>query len=517
MLRSLFLLLTSLFLLLPSAVFAANYAVLVGVEQYEHPKLREPVPLKYPIEDVTELGDILKQSGYEVVLLTDDTGKTNRALRPTNANVDTQVKAVLRKCQKSDTVILAFAGHGLQFAGQNDAYFCPLDARPFSDEADSLVSISGIHRQLEKSFAGVKIIFIDACRNDPDPGRGRGLDADSAPPPPKGVGAIFSCSAGQRAFEHDDLKHGVFFDTLLSGMRSDARDRRGEVTFEGLALHVRREVPRRVAELFPMREQLPNLKADLVGIPPVLLSAIPQAVITNSIGMKLRLILAAEFMMGSPENELGREDDEHQHRVRISQPFYLQTTEVTQRQWESVMGTTPWQDDEFGLFREGSEYPAVSVRWNDTVEFCRKLSAKERLECRLPSEAEWEYACRAASRSAYSFGDNSTLKDYAWFGGNATAVNEEYAHRVGLKRPNDWGLYDMHGNVAEWCSDRYDSDYYKSSPLSDPRGPSFGSWRLVRGGSWDTRLESARSADRSSTSAGYRSCHVGFRVLRSSK
>lgn len=247
-----------------------KFAVLVGVENYEHASLRDP-PLKYACDDVADLAELLKTSGYAVTLLTDG----DSALAPTQANITRTIAATLEQCRAADTVILAFAGHGLQFAGQPDAYFCPSDARPFADRTETLVSISHTYRQLEQSFAGVKVIFVDACRNDPSPGRGRGVDADSAPHPPRGVAALFSCSAGQRAFEHDDLKHGVFFHHILQGLRGEAANRNGDITFQLLSNYVCAEVPGDITRLLPQQRQFPNMKADLVGVPPVLARVTP--------------------------------------------------------------------------------------------------------------------------------------------------------------------------------------------------------------------------------------------------
>ena len=193
--------------------------------------------------------------------------------------------------------------------------------------------------------------------------------------------------------------------------------------------------------------------------------------ITNTIGMKLNLIPAGTFMMGSPESE----DDEHQHQVTISKAFYMQTTEVTQGQWKAVMGTEPWKGK--GYVKEGSDYPAVYVSWDDAVAYCKKLSEKEGKTYRLPTEAQWEYACRAGTKTTWSFGNNeNALGDYAWYHKNAWDIDETYAHQVGLKKPNAFGLYDMHGNVWEWCYDYFETDnggldYYKQSPEKDPRGP----------------------------------------------
>ena len=161
--------------------------------------------------------------------------------------------------------------------------------------------------------------------------------------------------------------------------------------------------------------------------------------------------------MGSPKDETNRFDDEEQVAVTLTQPFGLGKYEVTQGQWKSVMGTEPWEGQ--SSVQIGEDNPATYVSWDDATEFCKKLTQRESTgeEYRLPTEAEWEYACRAGTTTAYSFGDDEKqLGEYAWFNGNALDVDEKYAHAVGLKKPNPWGLHDMHGNVAEWCSDWYD-------------------------------------------------------------
>ncbi len=223
--------------------------------------------------------------------------------------------------------------------------------------------------------------------------------------------------------------------------------------------------------------------------------------------MKLVLIPAGEFMMGSPATEAGRESDEQQHRVRITKSFHLGVHEVTQEAYERVMGTTP------SRFK-GPQHPVDTVSWNNAVEFCDKLSALPEEKAagrtyRLPTEAEWEYACRAGSTTRYSFGDNpADLGDHAWFKENSSVTT----HPVGEKRPNAWGLYDMHGNVWEWCADWYDEGYYKSSPVDDPAAPSVGSDRVTRGGSWDFAATGCRAADRDKRLPGVRNLGLGFRV-----
>jgi WD40 repeat protein/formylglycine-generating enzyme required for sulfatase activity len=231
--------------------------------------------------------------------------------------------------------------------------------------------------------------------------------------------------------------------------------------------------------------------------------------ITNTIGMKLNLIPSGTFMMGSPEGEPDRSDNEHQHPVTISKAFYMQTTEVTQGQWKALMGTEPWKGGR--NVEEGTDYPAVYVSYDDAVEFCRKLSKQEAVEYRLPTEAEWEYACRAGAKTRWSFGDDEkALGDYGWYDRNASG----YAHQVGEKKPNAFGLYDMHGNVWEWCSDYYSKDYYKGSPKQEPQGPAAGSSYVFRGGSWFDLTLRTRSTFRNNNTREFSNVDLGFRLVR---
>ena len=236
--------------------------------------------------------------------------------------------------------------------------------------------------------------------------------------------------------------------------------------------------------------------------------------IENSVGMKLVLIPPGEFLMGSPDSEDAALDNERpQHRVRITKSFYLAATEVTQAQWDAVMRPRQQRNDRRRA-RSADDEPAVYVSWNDALEFCKRLSHREKRVYRLPTEAEWEFACRAGTTTRYHFGDDaSQLGDYAWFAANTNDLGETYAHRTGQKQPNAFGLYDMHGNLWEWCADWYDEQYYAMAPTDDPQGPSFGAaTRVLRGGSWSAAAENCRSAYRNSLSPRSRYNSVGFRV-----
>ena len=242
----------------------------------------------------------------------------------------------------------------------------------------------------------------------------------------------------------------------------------------------------------------------------------PVESITNTLGMTLNEIPAGTFLMGSPEDETARTDNEHQHTVTISKAFYIQTTEVTQGQWQAVMGTQPWKGNT-SFVKEGDNFAATYISWGDAVLYCKTLSAKEGKTYRLPTEAEWEYACRGGTKTTWCFGnDEKSLGDYAWYNENTSSVvGEAYAHQVGLKKPNAFGLYDMHGNVYEWCHDYYGKDYYKQSPEKDPTGPAGGSLRVLRGGSWYFITRNSRSAYRNRLEADFRNHYfLGFRLVR---
>ena len=294
--------------------------------------------------------------------------------------------------------------------------------------------------------------------------------------------------------------------------------------------------------------------------------------ITNSIGMKLTLIPSGEFMMGSKESAeetaafyrkaFGKQDvitnffkalysekeeltadafkDEHpQHRVRITRPFYLGTYHVTRGQFRQFvkdsgqkMGSEKGDASDVNDWwrnsgvRKTDDHPVDCISWNDAVAFCKWLSRKEGKAYRLPTEAEWEYACRAGTTTHFYSGDDpetvakvGNVADAAYsrqfsYRGYAIKANDGYVFTspVGKFKPNAFGLYDMHGNVYQWCADRYSAGYYAKSPVHDPTGPDSGDWRVVRGGCWGESAFRSASAFRFAMTPGQRGYPVGLRV-----
>jgi len=268
--------------------------------------------------------------------------------------------------------------------------------------------------------------------------------------------------------------------------------------------------------------------------------------LSNSLGMKFVLIRPGGFMMGSAlsPDEAARRYGGHskyyvdfykaehpQHNVSISKPFYLQTTEVTQGQWKAVMGSNP------AKFKDcGDDFPVEQVSWSDAQEFIDELNRREAGgKYRLPTEAEWEYAARAGSTTEFCFGDDKDLLgNFAWYRGQG--FNEDFGavrttHPVASRQPNAWGLYDMHGNVFEWCQDWFE-DYQEGSVI-DPTGPDMPQYftrllglpdkevprvgspvRVVRGGSWVSLAGECRSACRGRLAVDARAGHLGFRLAR---
>lgn len=282
----------------------------------------------------------------------------------------------------------------------------------------------------------------------------------------------------------------------------------------------------------------------------------PAGEFTNSFEMQFQFIPAGEFIMGSrdrPEVLASRfrnshvelfESERPLHRVRITKPFFMSATEVTQGVYKAITGDNPsWSAKLAQNGTDSSMLPVEKISWYDACKFCNLMSEAEGLPpyydiitvsagsaknssqitvakrggdgYRLPTEAEWEYACRAHGNSAFCFGDAvGDLRFYAWYAESPDI--EGYhgtVHPVGKKKPNTFGLYDMHGNVAEWCADWYGGNYYSQSQANDPAGPSSGVRRVQRGGSWGDRALACRAAFRHANAPHVRSHYAGLRIV----
>ena len=585
------LLLAALSLFPSLAAAAEKYALLIGVAKYEYAEMNKPEALQYPEEDAKALGELLKSGGYKIDLLL-GSAATQTAIREKLKALTGKAEAdgvVLIGLFGHGVEVNTVDAEGRSV---NDACFCPYDTsmrealdfkgQPVADDEkkiliepapDGLIKLGELMRALKVAKAGHRIVLADCCRTIPNAPRGRSFGANfKVQDLPDNTSLLFGCSPNEQAFEHDEWGHGAFTKCLLESI--------GELSAEGpvdtaqLASQMKKRVPALVASVSPRDRQTPKpFITDVVDLQLEMKKSLPTNPdqLTNSIGMQLKLIPAGEFIMGSNASRgdleadgfvlpdgFDNSDEGPQHRVRISKPFYMGIHEVTRGQFAAFVTDTGYQTDAekdgkggwgFDAAGNGSQkpeytwkdngmsqtdsHPVVNVSWNDAVEFIKWLSKKEGKQYRLPTEAEWEYCCRAGSETHFSTGDS--LVSLRGFGNMLDASykgkypnNDDKAYQpfpfadgwvytspVGRFKANGFGLYDMHGNVWEWCSDWYGADYYSTSPVSDPGGPTTGSFRVVRGGSWWNSAWNCRSADRFGSDPSFRNNSLGFRLALS--
>jgi formylglycine-generating enzyme required for sulfatase activity len=569
----------------PSALAEGKkLALLIGVDRY--PEGSGFTSLPYTERDVEQLAEVLLNAGYRpehVRVLTLKRGNENTRFLPTQRNVRREFHLLADDRTPDDSLLVALSGHGItrRVGGKPAAFFAPIDAD--LADPDSLISLDELYASLEQSEARTKVLLVDACRNEPTEGRAAAMPFASAPPPPS-IAALFACSDGEVAWDAADLGggHGVFFHYVIEGLRgdADASPRDDKVSLAELLAYTQDRVPDYVSSRRGKR-QMPILLGHTGRITLLDRSGPrPADVLTSrATGMKLKLIPAGAFDMGSDDSDRDPPDNEQvqvggqgrKHRVRITHPFYLGMTEVTVGQFRRVVASAGLKteaerdgkgagwDKQAGQFRQDPKYtwrnpgfaqaddhPVTNVSWNDAVAYCNALSALEGLPpyyrvdgrevtvlggdgYRLPTEAEWEYACRAGTTTRYQGGDDPETLASAGNVADATLKEKEkrlnlptiagrdgfvYTAPVGRLRANAFGLYDMHGNVWEWCWDGYRADYYKDSPGADPSGPPGASDRVIRGGSWTCNPVHARSAARNGLAPDFRDFNQGFRVAR---
>ncbi len=381
---------------------------------------------------------------------------------------------------------------------------------------------------------------------------------------PSNCAALFACGPGQQAYEHDEWKHGAFTRAFL-----DVCETRNEVTANELSALLYRRVNELIASKpgIDSKQTVSNVTRDLVDLklerkPPA--SAVLPDSFANSLGAKMKLIPRGTFTMGNQRSikEVNEKfpsqsfaDIRHEypkHKVTISKPFYMCEHEVTLGEFRKFVDATGYRtdaekddqggvgSDKAGMFVQSREFnwnntgfvqrdnhPVINVSWNDANAFCKWLSKQERREYRLPTEAEWEYACRAGSDSDFSFGDDpEKITDFANVGDasakrrfttwDTVAGDDGYVITAPVAhfQSNAFGLFDMHGNVSEWCHDAYAG--YSSANASDPTGPASAESRVYRGGSWSSSPFYCRSTHRDRSWPDHRDHLVGFRVVSTS-
>jgi formylglycine-generating enzyme required for sulfatase activity len=564
-------------------------ALLVGVDKYPEGSGFRTLP--YTERDVEQLAELLLASGYRhehVRVFTLARGNKNPRFLPTVRNVRREFDLLAADCKPEDALLVALSGHGIsrkvKVRGgdgreheKEAPFFCPIEAD--INDPESLLSIDDFYARLEGSNAGAKVLLVDACRNDPTEGKTGAIEFRMEPPPPS-VAALFACSNGEVAWDSRDLGggHGVFFYYVIEGLKgaadTEAGNRDRKVTLAELTSYTQDKVPGYVSFRRGKR-QMPLLLGSTGRITLLELSRTrPADIITSkSTGLKLKLIPTGEFFMGSSkaDDPDASDDETPRHWVRVRRPFYLGRTEVTVGQFRRVVEVSGYrttaerrsaggaglneQTGEFTNdpkytwrtpgFPQSDDHPVTNVSWDDAIAFCNKLSELDGLRpyyrfdadgrsggdgYRLPTEAEWEYACRAGGTTRYQSGDDpeslvqvgnvadGTLKHKGGVFSNWSAIASRdgyvFTAPVGRFRPNRFGLFDMHGNVLEWCWDEYKSNSYQNSSSVAPGDSTGAADYVFRGGGWSDHPRYARSAQRRGRVRAARSSTLGFRVAR---
>ncbi|MCL2244123.1 MAG: SUMF1/EgtB/PvdO family nonheme iron enzyme [Treponema sp.] len=482
--------------------------------------------LANPVNDANDMEAALRDLGFTV----------DKVL---NGNLEQMEDAVLnlkRRLGGSRNTygFLFYAGHGVQAGGEN--YLIPVAAEDIRSDTHlrtRAVPLQFILDSLSEAGNELNMVVLDACRDNPFSwarSGSRGLSVVSRAP--TGTIVMYAAGAGQTASDGQG-RNGLFTGYLLNNLKTPG-------------LSVFDVFDRTMSAMINATNgsQHPELSLRAGGTTSIFLGSTgitPPAVPANMVRIN-----GGTFTMGSPANETGRDNDETQHQVTVSS-FYMGKYEVTVGEFRRFVNATGYITDaeksgggyvwttEWELksdanwknpyFNQGENHPVTLVSWNDTVQYCNWLSRQEGLTpaytisganvtwnrsangYRLPTEAEWEYACRAGTTTVYNTG-NMISDNTGWYWDNSNSRT----HEVGLKPPNAWGLFDMHGNVWEWCWDWYGT--YPSGAQTDPVGVSSGSNRVLRGGGWGFSAARVRSASRNNSSPTYRDYYRGFRVVR---
>ncbi|MDR2576189.1 MAG: SUMF1/EgtB/PvdO family nonheme iron enzyme [Treponema sp.] len=518
-------LLLAIFLIAQALFAQQKYALVIGNSNYTGIGT-----LKNPVNDANDMEAALKTLGFTDVI---------KVLNGSQTEMLTAIANFKRRLGSSANSygFFYYAGHGVQYNGVN--YLIPVNAQNITS-APSLqsysVSLQQILDELNEAGNELNMVVLDACRDNPfswDRSGGRGLTVLSRAPP--GSIVMYAAGAGQTA-DDGTGSNGLFTGQLLNNLKTP-----------GLSVYEIFDKTMGDVKRMTNGRQDPELSLKFSGANSIYLGSRPvnpgpsptPTPNPNPVPNNMVRINGGTFMMGSPDSEVDRSISEIQHSVTLSS-FYMGKYEVTQKEYEEVMGTNP------SNFK-GDNLPVESVSWYDAIDYCNRLSQREGLTpaytvngenvtwnqnangYRLPTEEEWEYACRAGRTTPFSTGNNITTGQANYNGNypynnNAKGTYLEKTTPVGSFAPNPWGLYDMHGNVWEWCWDIY-STYVSQSQEDKESGYSIylagggqqsssGSARVIRGGCWFSVAQLLRSASRFYDAPSYRHDGVGFRVVR---
>ncbi|GAA4418886.1 hypothetical protein GCM10023187_52740 [Nibrella viscosa] len=506
-------------------------ALVVGNKDYQHVR-----PLKNPLNDAQDMSRALETLGFEVITLTNTTFPQLTA----------GLNRLKDKLTTSDVVVIYYSGHGLSYAGKN--YLLPIDAdiRCLEQVEEYGISLNRILSDISARRVQNSFVFLDACRNLPnlqvcDKTSKDLVAAGGLVRPtnnPRGSMVVYATREGSTADDNVSGRNGLFTEALLQYLLRPnwgIRSMLDETTKTVVSKSGGEQRPGRYDELegdfvFVLKPaEVPLVEKRTSGADATVTRTAPagesvKSEVATARPQKFLELPFAElvyvpggtFQMGDTRNE-GYADETPVHTVTVS-PFLMGKYEVTQRQWEDIMGSNP------SRFKDCPDCPVEQVSWEEVQVFLQKLNARTGGKYRLPTEAEWEYAAgggAVARRSRFGNGQDVLDPAQANFDGSEQykqgySVAGEYRGktvRVGSFGANPLGLYDMAGNVWEWCQDWFGSDYYARSSSHNPAGPATGTHRVLRGGSWLLSPRSCRSAYRSNGTPGARDNDFGFRVV----